>query len=150
MVTITIQHNKRSQGCIHQDDLLKSNGRGTTNSKCVTIVQIVQVVYDKYPWAWILPSQPQWSKLPEKTWKVETYRTSDKHTRMYSCVAHHHHEDHNIRIGWEHDAKKTPNRKQHGKDGFYMNLKANRKPYIMKSLNRPQSRGMDSTRIPMM
>ena len=27
---------------------------------------------------------------------------------------------------WEHNAKKTPNRKQHGKDGFYTNPKANK------------------------
>ena len=43
------------------------------------------------------PIPTQWSKLLEKAWKVETRKSFDKRTRMYSCVAHHHHEDHNIR-----------------------------------------------------
>ena len=73
---------------------------------------------------------------------------------------------------WEHNAKKTPNWKQHWKDGFYMNPKANKtihheitqptsireygfytnpndvtRPKVMNSLYRPQSESVDSTRI---
>ena len=63
--------------------------------------------YDKWPWACILPSQPQWSKLPKKTWKVKTRKSFDKRTCTYSCVVHHHHKDHNIRTRWEHNAKEN-------------------------------------------
>ena len=73
---------------------------------------------------------------------------------------------------WEHNAKKTPNWKQHGKDGFYTNPKANKtihhkitqpasireygfymnpndatRPKVMYLVNRPQSKSMDSTWI---
>ena len=68
--------------------------------------------------------------------------------------------------------RKTPNRKQHGEDGFYTNPKANKtihheitqptsireygfytnpndvvRPKVMNSLYRPQSESVDSTRI---